>query len=47
MKFKTTCVQAKRNDVEDRLENSTNAVSVGREELESRFLDQDRGETGH
>jgi hypothetical protein len=46
MSSETTRVPAKRNDVEDRLEKSMSAVSVRREELESRFLDQDRGETG-
>jgi hypothetical protein len=37
---------AVRNDVEDRLERSISAVSVGQEELENRFLNQDRGQTG-
>jgi hypothetical protein len=32
---------SKRNDVEDKLERSISAVSVGLEELESRFLNQD------
>jgi hypothetical protein len=45
--FETTCVPAKRNDTEDSLEKSMSAVSVGREELESRFLNQiDGGQTG-
>jgi hypothetical protein len=38
---------AVRNDVEDRLESSIRAVIVGQEELENRFLNQDRGQTGH
>jgi hypothetical protein len=37
---------AVRNDVKDRLERSISAVSVGQEELENRFLNQDRGQTG-
>jgi hypothetical protein len=32
---------AVRNDVEDRLGRSISAVSVGQEELENRFLNQD------
>jgi hypothetical protein len=41
-------VPAKRSDVEDRLGRSMSisAVSVEREELERRFLDKDRGQTG-
>jgi hypothetical protein len=40
-------VPAKRNDVEDRLEKSMSAMSVGREELECRFLKQKgREQTG-
>jgi hypothetical protein len=35
-----------RNDVEDRLERIISAVSVGQEELDNRFLKQDRGQTG-
>jgi hypothetical protein len=38
-------VPVKRNDV-DRFKKRMSAVSVGREELEDRFLDQDRGQTG-
>jgi hypothetical protein len=34
------------NVVEDRLERSRNAVRVGQEELENRFLNHDRGQTG-
>jgi hypothetical protein len=37
---------AVRNDADDRLERSINAVSVGQEELENRLLNQDRGQTG-
>jgi hypothetical protein len=33
-------------DVEDRLERSVSAVSVGQEDLENRFLNQNRGQTG-
>jgi hypothetical protein len=36
---------AVRNDVEDRLESSIRGVIVG-QELENRFLNQDRGQTG-
>jgi hypothetical protein len=32
---------AVRNDVEDSLERNVSAVSVGQEELENRFLNQD------
>jgi D-ribose pyranose/furanose isomerase RbsD len=38
---------AVRNNVENKLEKSINAVSVGQEELENRSLNQDRGQTGH
>jgi hypothetical protein len=39
-------VPAKRSDVEDQLERRISAVSVKREELESRFLNEkDRGQT--
>jgi D-ribose pyranose/furanose isomerase RbsD len=37
---------AVRNNVENKLEKSINAVSVGQEELENRSLNQDRGQTG-
>jgi hypothetical protein len=37
---------AMRNDVEDRLERSISAVSVGQEELDNRLLNQNRGQTG-
>jgi hypothetical protein len=32
---------AVRNDVEDRFERNVSAMSVGQEELENRFLNQD------
>jgi hypothetical protein len=37
---------AVRNHVENRLERSISAMSVRQEELENRFLNQDRGQTG-
>jgi hypothetical protein len=37
---------AVRNDIEYRLERSICVLSVGQEELENRFLNQDRGQTG-
>jgi hypothetical protein len=37
---------AVRNDVEDRLDRSISARCVGQEDLENRFLNQDRGQTG-
>jgi hypothetical protein len=35
-----------RNDVEDRLDRSISARCVGQEDVENRFLNQNRGQTG-
>jgi ribosome-associated translation inhibitor RaiA len=42
---RTSVKSAMRNDVEDKLEKSISAMSVGQEELENKFLNQDRGQT--